>query len=123
MICYLANFTDQSRRISTLLGRQRRRIRRRFLVHGLGWVVGVLSALAVVYYLTVASADNWAGAVCNLGRYFMPVAPLAVALVALALVGQLLALLLSLCALAHALKIGPGGDLQLAELAGQTWNQ
>lgn len=40
---------------------------------------------AAVYYLTVASADNWAGAVCNLGRYFMPVAPLAVALVALAL--------------------------------------
>ncbi|HSD27842.1 MAG TPA: hypothetical protein VLL75_11110 [Vicinamibacteria bacterium] len=39
---------------------------------------------AVVYYLTVASADNWAGAVCNLGRYFMPVAPLAVALVAIA---------------------------------------
>jgi hypothetical protein len=37
---------------------------------------------AGVYYLTVASADNWAGAVCNLGRYFMPVAPLAVALVA-----------------------------------------
>jgi hypothetical protein len=40
---------------------------------------------AVVYYLTVASADNWAGAVCNLGRYFMPVAPLAVALVAIAM--------------------------------------
>ena len=40
---------------------------------------------AVVYYLTVASADNWSGAVCNLGRYFMPVAPLAVALVGLAL--------------------------------------
>jgi len=40
---------------------------------------------AVAYYLTVASADNWAGAVCNLGRYFMPVAPLAVALVAVAL--------------------------------------
>jgi hypothetical protein len=40
---------------------------------------------AVVYYLTVASADNWAGAVCNLGRYFMPVAPLAIALVAIAI--------------------------------------
>jgi hypothetical protein len=40
---------------------------------------------AAVYYLTVASADNWAGAVCNLGRYFMPVAPLAVALVGIAL--------------------------------------
>jgi hypothetical protein len=39
---------------------------------------------AAAYYLTVASADNWAGAVCNLGRYFLPVAPLAVALVVLA---------------------------------------
>jgi len=38
-----------------------------------------------VYYLTVASADNWAGAVCNLGRYFMPVVPLAVALVGIAI--------------------------------------
>ena len=36
-------------------------------------------------YLTVASADNWAGAVCNLGRYFMPVAPIAIALVGVAL--------------------------------------
>jgi hypothetical protein len=56
-----------------------------------GLVVGgarrfaVVLPAAAVYYLTVASADNWAGAVCNLGRYFMPVAPLAVALVALAL--------------------------------------
>jgi hypothetical protein len=40
---------------------------------------------AGVYYATVAAADNWAGAVCNLGRYFMPVAPLAVAFVGLAL--------------------------------------
>ena len=40
---------------------------------------------AAVYYATVAAADNWAGAVCNLGRYFMPVAPLAVALVGIAL--------------------------------------
>lgn len=40
----------------------------------------------LVYYLTVASADNWSGAVCNLGRYFMPVAPYAVALAAVALV-------------------------------------
>jgi hypothetical protein len=45
----------------------------------------VVLPAAVVYYLTVASADNWAGAVCNLGRYFMPVAPLAVALVAIAI--------------------------------------
>ncbi|HEY6554676.1 MAG TPA: hypothetical protein VI669_15065, partial [Vicinamibacteria bacterium] len=40
---------------------------------------------AAVYYLTVAAADNWAGAVCNLGRYLMPIAPLAVAFVGLAL--------------------------------------
>jgi hypothetical protein len=38
-----------------------------------------------VYYLTVASADNWSGAVCSLGRYAMPVVPLAAALVAVAL--------------------------------------
>jgi len=62
-----------------------------FLVGGAGKLLGgvrrfvlVLPA-ACVYYLTVASADNWAGAVSNLGRYFMPIAPLAVALVALAL--------------------------------------
>jgi hypothetical protein len=40
---------------------------------------------AIVYYLTVASADNWSGAVCNLGRYAMPVVPLAVALAAIAI--------------------------------------
>jgi hypothetical protein len=40
---------------------------------------------AAVYYLTVASADNWSGAVCNLGRYIMPVVPLLVALVGIAL--------------------------------------
>jgi hypothetical protein len=45
----------------------------------------VVAPAAAAYYLTVASADNWAGAVCNLGRYFMPVAPLAVALVAIAI--------------------------------------
>jgi hypothetical protein len=56
-----------------------------------GLAVGGARRLAVVlpaaatYYLTVASADNWAGAVCNLGRYFMPVAPLAVALVGVAI--------------------------------------
>ena len=53
-----------------------------------GLVVGgarrfaVVFPAALVYYLTVASADNWAGAVCNLGRYFMPVAPLLIAFVA-----------------------------------------
>jgi deoxyribodipyrimidine photo-lyase len=45
----------------------------------------VVMPAAVVYYLTVASADNWAGAVCNLGRYFMPIAPLAVALAGIAI--------------------------------------
>jgi hypothetical protein len=37
----------------------------------------------VVYYMTVAAADNWSGAVCNLGRYIMPALPYAAALVAL----------------------------------------
>ena len=56
-----------------------------------GFVLGGARRFAVVlpaglvYYLTVASADNWAGAVCNLGRYFMPVAPIAIALVGVAL--------------------------------------
>jgi hypothetical protein len=45
--------------------------------------LAVILPAALVYYLTVASADNWSGAVCNLGRYFMPAAPLAVALVGL----------------------------------------
>jgi hypothetical protein len=40
---------------------------------------------AIVYYLTVAAADNWAGAVCNLGRYLMPILPLAIAFAALAI--------------------------------------
>jgi len=44
----------------------------------------VVLPAAVAYYLTVASADNWSGAVCNLGRYVMPVAPLAVALFGIA---------------------------------------
>jgi hypothetical protein len=38
-----------------------------------------------VYYATVAAADNWSGAVCNLGRYFMPVAPFVIALCAVTL--------------------------------------
>jgi hypothetical protein len=42
-----------------------------------------LPAMAI-YYLTVAAADNWSGAVCHLGRYFMPAAPFALALAALA---------------------------------------
>jgi hypothetical protein len=40
---------------------------------------------AAVYYLTVASADNWAGPVSNLGRFFMPLAPLLVAFIGVAL--------------------------------------
>jgi len=44
----------------------------------------VVLPAAAVYYLTVASADNWAGAVSNLGRYVMPVAPLAVGLLGMA---------------------------------------
>jgi hypothetical protein len=43
-----------------------------------------LPAMAI-YYLTVAAADNWSGAVCNLGRYVMPATPFAIALVGVAL--------------------------------------
>jgi hypothetical protein len=39
----------------------------------------------VVYYLTVAAADNWSGSVCNLGRYIMPAVPFLAALVAVGL--------------------------------------
>jgi hypothetical protein len=46
-----------------------------------------LPAMAA-YYVTVASADNWSGAVCNLGRYFMPIAPWVAALAAVALAGE-----------------------------------
>jgi hypothetical protein len=62
------------------------------ILGGAGLVLGGARRFAVVlpaaalYYLTVASADNWAGAVCNLGRYFMPLAPLVIALVAVAVV-------------------------------------
>ena len=40
---------------------------------------------AAAYYVTVAAADNWSGAVCSLGRYFMPVAPLLAAFAAVLL--------------------------------------
>jgi hypothetical protein len=40
---------------------------------------------ALVYYLTVASHDTWTGAISNLGRFVMPLAPLAAAFVAVAL--------------------------------------
>ena len=46
-----------------------------------------LPAMAA-YYVTVASADNWSGAVCNLGRYFMPIAPWVAALAAVAAAGE-----------------------------------
>jgi hypothetical protein len=39
----------------------------------------------LAYYVTVASADNWSGAVCNLGRYVMPVVPWMVALLGVGL--------------------------------------
>ena len=55
-----------------------------FVLGGARRFAAILPA-ALVYYLTVASADNWAGAVCNLGRYAMPLVPLAVALVGIAL--------------------------------------
>jgi hypothetical protein len=32
---------------------------------------------AVVYYATVASANNWAGSICNLGRFMLVLVPLA----------------------------------------------
>jgi len=38
-----------------------------------------------VYYLTVAAADDWHGAVSHLGRYAMPVTPYAIALIAVVL--------------------------------------
>jgi len=40
---------------------------------------------ALAYYVTVAAADNWSGAVCNLGRYAMPIVPWLAALLALLL--------------------------------------
>jgi hypothetical protein len=47
----------------------------------LAW--GTLPVLA--YYLTVAAADNWSGAVSNLGRYVMPALPLLGAALAMGL--------------------------------------
>jgi len=45
---------------------------------------GALPVFAV-YYLTVAAADDWHGAVSHLGRYAMPVTPYAIALIGLVL--------------------------------------
>ncbi len=39
----------------------------------------------LTYYVTVAAADNWSGAVCALGRYLMPAVPFLVALAVVAL--------------------------------------
>jgi hypothetical protein len=39
----------------------------------------------VAYYATVAAADNWSGAVCDLGRYVLPIAPFLAAAIAIAL--------------------------------------
>ena len=55
-----------------------------FLFRGRACRLGWALPAAAVYYVTVASADNWSGAVCSLGRYVMPLVPLAVALVAVA---------------------------------------
>jgi hypothetical protein len=69
-----------------------------------------------VYYATVAAADNWSGAVCNLGRYIMPVTPWLLALGAVGIVGcgrGALGLVLSLSGLtallAHVLWHDPHG--------------
>jgi hypothetical protein len=56
-----------------------------FLFRGRPSRLGWAFPAAAVYYVTVASADNWSGAVCSLGRYVMPLAPLAVVLVAVVL--------------------------------------
>ena len=50
-----------------------------------GLRLALSAPVAAVYYLTVASADNWSGAVCNLGRYAMPIVPFLLLLVAAAL--------------------------------------
>jgi hypothetical protein len=71
---------------------------------------------ALVYYMTVASADDWHGAVSNLGRYVMPIAPLLAACAGVALAGVAwrrgaLAIVLALAAwsalLARALWLDP----------------
>jgi hypothetical protein len=69
---------------------------------------------ALVYYMTVAMADDWHGAVSNLGRYFMPVAPYAIALLGVAVaaagrgaVSLVLALLAISALVARALWLDP----------------
>jgi hypothetical protein len=56
-----------------------------FLFRGRASRLGWALPAAAVYYVTVASADNWSGAVCSLGRYAMPLVPLGAVLVAITL--------------------------------------
>ena len=86
----------------------------------------VILPAALAYYLTVASADNWSGAVCNLGRYVMPIAPLGVALVGIAIartshrrgaVTLVLALASWTALLALALAAGPARGQRLGAAA------
>ncbi len=68
-----------------------------------------------VYFLTVASADNWSGAGCNLGRYLMPITPFLVALVAVGASGitrrpGILGLLATLAAWSGAMALLLGKD-------------
>jgi hypothetical protein len=46
----------------------------------------VVLPVAVVYYLTVSAAENWTGSISNLGRFVLPLCPVAVSLVAMLLV-------------------------------------
>ncbi|HEX6738458.1 MAG TPA: hypothetical protein VF310_09310, partial [Vicinamibacteria bacterium] len=50
-----------------------------------GLRLALAAPVAAVYYVTVAAADNWSGAVCNLGRYVMPAVPFLLMLAAAAL--------------------------------------
>ena len=105
-----------------------------------------LPAMAA-YYVTVASADNWSGAVCNLGRYFMPIAPWAAALAAVPVAAErrrgVVALMLILtawtglfaaalwadphgandCALLLARSIFADGNVYIPNLFIRTWTE
>lgn len=56
---------------------------------GLLWPAGralrAAAPAAVVYFLTVAAAENWTGSISNLGRFLLPLVPLAAACAAPAL--------------------------------------
>ena len=49
----------------------------------------LVSVPYLVYYATVAAADNWSGSVANLGRYIVPVIPLLLVGIALVLASPL----------------------------------